>query len=103
MEAPSLPDYESQELLVKNAFNLLSVTKTEDKSYYFMFKDTSGPFIKLFLSHKQEVNTLTNGKLLLPLTHKLEIERFIKGFSIFKGITTFMLDNDTVILEQIKA
>ena len=102
MEAPRLPDYESQEKLIRNAFNLLSVTTVEDKSKYYLFRDSTGPFMRLFISHKQEVNTLTNGKLLLPLIHKLELERFIKGFSLLIGKTTFLLDNDTVIIEQIK-
>ena len=62
-----------------------------------------GPYMKLVISHKQEVNTLTNGKLLLPLIHKLELERFISGFSLLEGQTTFILDNDTVIIEQIKS
>lgn len=103
MESPRLPNHESQENLVRNAFNLLSVTKVEDKSNLFVFRDTIGPYMKLVISHKQEVNTLTNGKLLLPLIHKLELERFISGFSLLEGQTTFILDNYTVIIEQIKS
>ena len=101
MDTQSL--YSESEYLFRNLMNLLSNTKAENYNDFFISNPAQnlGPFTKLIISHHENIRTLTNGEILLRKVNRLDIERLIKGFITLKGTITFLVDNDSVIIEQI--